>query len=104
VIMIVVVVVMVMIMVVIIIMIMMMVMMLVVIVFVVISVPVAPAGRVVAVIVAVTPVITVIGGARTRRDSQGAETNYRGGCDGDDCLTEHSETLQLGSRELAALS
>jgi hypothetical protein len=87
----------------IVIVIMMMMVMMLVIVFVVISVPVAPARRIIAVVVAVTPVVIIIGGGRTGRDSQGAETNYRGGCDGDDCLTEHSETSKLRRTELAAL-
>jgi len=87
----------VMIMVVVIIMIMMMVMTLVIIVLVVIPVPVAPAGRIIAVIIAVTRVVTVISGSRSRTERHSAETNYSGGskgwCDKRPAEFRHGECL-----------
>jgi hypothetical protein len=83
-----------------------MVVMMLVVVFVVISVPVAPAGRIIAVIVAVTSVVTVIRGSRSRTERDSANTNYSGGskswCDersAEACLFRHGGQSPLaGSR------
>jgi hypothetical protein len=93
------VVIMIVVMVVIVVVIMVTVMMLV-IVFVVISVPIAPAGRIIAVIVAVTPVVTVIRRSGSRGERHCTETEHSGGCKGwcdertaEACLFRHRKLL-----------
>jgi hypothetical protein len=68
--------------------IMMMVMVLILMVVVTIRVPVAPAVRVIAVIVAVTPVITVVCRSRGSR-KEDAQTNHGGSSEGGYSHTEH---------------
>jgi len=81
---------------------MMMVMMLVVVVFVVISVPVAPAGWIISVIIAVAPVATVIRRSRSGTERYSAESDYSGDSKGwwherpaEACLFRHGALLWL---------
>ena len=53
-----------------------------------VGMPVAPAGGVIAVIVAVTLVITVICRGRSRREGQSAQSNNHSGGARDDCLAD----------------
>ena len=54
-----------------------------------VRVPISPAGGIMAVVVAVTLIVTVICRSRSRGERHGSETNDGGSGEGNYCLAEH---------------